>query len=136
MSGAPMVRARYLPPPARLTGYRKLLAFAVVAICGTVLQALGAFDAVIAGFLGGSFLTYVGGNVREHAHRAAATSADAAAEPAPSPARPGDPAPFNGVTPADRTDFDPERPAVDRETLVNLLASLAADSLGKARRGP
>lgn len=143
MSATPAVQARvrYLAPPARLAGYRKLLAFAVVAVCGTVLQALGSFDATVATFLGTAFLTYVGGNVREHAHRSAASDGQAA--PAvvtspPGPARPGDLAPFAGVEPSDRTDFDPERPAVDRETLVNLLATLAAETLHKtpARRGP
>lgn len=139
-------RPRYVATVARLAGYRKLIAFGIVAVCGTVLQAIGSFDPTIAAFLGGSFLTYVGGNVREHAHRARAaaegpsTGAGQDTDP-PAPRagrltpRPGGPAPFDRVEPSDRTEFDPERPAVDRETMIVMLADMMAERLAQRPEG-
>jgi hypothetical protein len=145
VSGPQVTVRRTALPVARLAGYRKLAAFAVVAICATVLQALGKFDAVIASFLGGTFLTYAGANVREHAHRAAAARAGLDEAPGasslpplpgrPAPARPGAPAPFDEREPGDDTAFDPERPAVDRDTLVNLLADMMAERMGGRATG-
>ena len=140
MNGPQVTVRRPGPPVARMAGYRKLGAFVVVAVCATVLQALGRFDETIATFLGAVFLTYAGANVREHAHRAAAARAGldeatvATSLPPlprrPAPPVPGAPAPFDGREAGDNTEFDPEQPAVDPQTLVNLLTQLVTERAG------
>jgi len=139
VSGPAVLARRPAVSTARMAGYRKLLAFGITAVCATVLQALDKFDPTVATFLGTALLTYVGGNVREHAHRAAQARsgleevmAGTSLPPLPTrplAPRPGVPAPFDEREAGDRTEFDPERPAVDRETLVNLLTDLMADRM-------
>lgn len=123
-------RVVQIRPASRILGFRKLLAFGLTVLCGTVLQAIGMFDPTIAAFLSGSLLLYVGGNVREHAHRAKEVPASPTS---PDAARPGEPAPFSDREPGDDTAFDPQRPAVDSETLVKLLADMMANR-GQGRR--
>jgi len=105
-----------------MAGYRKLLAFAFLALCATVLQILGRFDPTIATFLGSIYGGLVVGNWREHAAQATAR-----AGVAPGPARPGDPAPFAAREPSDDTAFDPQRPAVDQDTMITMLADMMAE---------
>lgn len=120
---------------SKILGFRKLLAFVVIAVCGTVLQIFGQLNEVSATFLAGIFLTYVGGNVREHAHKVQTTPVkDSAPPPASLRPRPGEPAPFVEETESDRTNFDPERPAVSPEVMLNLLAELATERAQKNRR--
>ena len=119
-------RARYAAGGSpKLSGYRKLVAFVVVLVCATVLQAIGQFSETIATFLGASFLVYVGGNVREHAHRGTTPLPKELPAPQAPPVRPGGPAPFDADLSSDRTAFDPERPAVDRDTLLQIVAAMA-----------
>jgi hypothetical protein len=120
---------------SKILGFRKLFAFVAIAICGTVLQILGQLNEVSAAFLAGIFLTYVGGNVREHAHRVQSAPAKDNAPPPVSPRpRPGDHAPFVEEAETDRTNFDPERPAVSPEIMLTLLAELATERAQKNRR--
>lgn len=119
---------------SKILGFRKLLAFVVVAVCGTVLQVFGQLNEVSAAFLAGIFLTYVGGNVREHAHRAQKEPVKDTAPLVSPRTRPGDHAPFVEETDTDRTNFDPERPAVSPEVMLNLLAELATERAQKNRR--
>ena len=48
-----------------MKGYRKLLGLLVVAICATVLQALGSFSESVAIFLGSVYAAFVTGNAIE-----------------------------------------------------------------------
>jgi hypothetical protein len=127
-------QSRNVVTGSKILGFRKLLAFVVVAVCGTVLQVFGQLSEVSAAFLAGIFLTYVGGNVREHAQRAQKEPAKDTSPPVSPRPRPGDHAPFVEETDTDRTNFDPERPAVSPEVMLNLLAELATERAQKNRR--
>lgn len=115
------------------SSYRKvaLFAFYAAAVVSLCLVGGGITGTEALAALSTAYTAALGLNVWEN-HKAAVrhTATPSARIQQPARPRPGS-APFERVEPSDRTDFEPERPAVDRETLVTLLADMMAERAQK-----